>query len=88
MSLALEVPGSRELVPYRVERLNPLVGWKKFWMAASLPVVSSKISSSQLKMLFDILPTRERMQRMNLSDVPSAVCMLQKTFCQLFNTKI
>ena len=68
--------GSRELVPCRVERLNPFVDWKKSWMAASLPGLSSKMSSFLWKMLHDILPTRERMNRMNLPGVPSAVCTL------------
>ena len=30
-------PGSRELVLCQVERLNPLMDWKKSWRAASLP---------------------------------------------------
>ena len=69
-------PGSRELVPCRVERLNPSMDWKKSWMAASLPGLTSNKSSFLWKMLHDILPTRERMHRMSLPGVPSAVCTL------------
>ena len=69
-------PGSRELVPCRVERLNPSVDWKKSWTAASLPGLTSQMSSFLWKMLHDILPTRERMFRMKLPGVPSAVCTL------------
>ena len=65
-------PGSRELVPCRVKRLNPFVDW----MAASLPGLTTKISSFLWKILHDILPTGERMNRMNLPGVPSAVCTL------------
>ena len=36
---------SRELVPFRVKRLNPFMDWKKSWRAASLPILSSKLSS-------------------------------------------
>ena len=46
------------------------------WMASSVPGLSSKMSLFLLKMLHDILPTRERMNRMNLPGVPSAVCTL------------
>ena len=69
-------PGSRELVPCRVERLNPSMDWKKSWMAASLPGLTSSKSSFLWKMLHDILPTRERMHRMSLPGVPSAICTL------------
>ena len=69
-------PGSRELVPCRVERLNPSMDWKKSWMAASLPGLTSNKSSFLWKMLHDILPTRERMHRMSLPGVPSAICTL------------
>ena len=46
--------GSRELVPCRVERLNP---WKKSWRATSLPGLTSKMSSFLWKMFHDIPPT-------------------------------
>ena len=45
-------------------------------MAASLPGLSSKMISFLWKMLHDILPTQERMNRMNRPGVPSAVCTL------------
>ena len=42
-------------------------------MVTSLPGLTSKMSSFLQQMLYDINPTQERIHRMNLTGVPSAV---------------
>ena len=59
-----------------VKRPHPFVKWMKSWSAAKLPDLLPKMSSFLRKMLYDYLPTRKRMHRMNLPGVPSAVCTL------------
>ena len=68
--------GIRSLKPCRVEIKNPDVDWEKAWSLAITPGLSSEQTSFIWKMLHDLLPTRERLFRMNMPDIQSPTCDL------------
>ena len=68
--------GIRSLKPCRVEIKDPDVDWEKAWSLAMTPGLSSEQASFTWKMIDDLLPTRERLFRMNLPDIQSPACTL------------
>ena len=63
------------LVPCRVERLAPAIDWGRSWRAVCVPGLSPVMRSFLWRMLHDILPTQERLHRMNMSNAPSPLCI-------------
>ena len=63
------------LVPCRVERLAPVIDWGMSWRAVCVPGLSPVMRSFLWRMLHDILPTQERLHRMNMPNAPSPLCV-------------
>ena len=63
------------LVPCRVERLAPAIDWGRSWRAVCVPGLSPVMHSFLWRRLHDILPTQERLHRMNMSNTPSPLCV-------------
>ena len=68
--------GIRSIKLCRVEIKNPDVDWERAWSLAITPGLSSEQTSFIWKMIHDLLPTRERLFRMNLPDILSPACDL------------
>ena len=62
-------------IPCRCERNNPQLDWGTTWRLASLNGLDSENQSFLWKVLHDILPTQERLHRMNLNSAPSPHCI-------------
>ena len=58
------------LIPCRVERLAPVIDWGMSWRAVCVPGLSPVMRSFLWRMLHDILPTQERLHRMNMPNAP------------------
>ena len=63
------------LVPCRVERLAPSIDWGRSWLAVCVPGLTPEMRSFLWKMLHCILPTQERLHRMNMPNAPSPQCV-------------
>ena len=63
------------LVPCRVERLAPDIDWGRSWVAVCVPGLTPEMRSFLWKMLHCILPTQERLHRMNMPNAPSPLCV-------------
>ena len=63
------------LVPCRVERLAPDIDWGRSWLAVCVPGLTPEMRSFLWKMLHCILPTQERLHRMNMPNAPSPLCV-------------
>ena len=63
------------LVPCRVERLAPGIDWGRSWLAVCVPGLTPEMRSFLWKMLHCILPTQERLHRMNMPNAPSPQCV-------------
>ena len=70
-----EFEGTSVLVPCRVERLAPVIDWGMSWRAVCVPGLSPVMRSFLWRMLHDILPTQERLHRMNMPNAPSPLCL-------------
>ena len=68
--------GTLVLKPCRVERKNLNIDWEKVWSLATTPGLSSEQSSFIWKMVHDLLPTRERLYRLNMQDTENPSCDL------------
>ena len=69
----LHEPGTETLIPCRVEIRNPLHDWSKAWSLARLKGLSSESSSILWQLLQQLLPVRERLERI-LPNVNSSTC--------------
>ena len=63
------------LVPCRVERLAPGIDWGRSWLAVCIPGLTPEMRSFLWKMLHCILPTQDRLHRMNMPNAPSPLCV-------------
>ena len=63
------------LVPCRVERLAPGIDWGRSWLAVCVPGLTPEMRSFLWKMLHCILPTQERLHRMNMPNASSPQCV-------------
>ena len=63
------------LVPCRVERLAPGIDWGRSWLAICVPGLTPEMRSFLWKMLHCILPTQDRLHRMNMPNAPSPLCV-------------
>ena len=63
------------LVPCRVERLAPGIDWGRSWLAVCIPGLTPEMRSFLWKMLHCILPTQERLHRMNMPNAPLPLCV-------------
>ena len=68
--------GVRELIPCRIERINPTLEWDNTWSLATTPGLPSELTSFNWKMIHDLLPTRERLFRLGMPDISSSLCDL------------
>ena len=73
LSSLLYEPGTETLIPCRVEIRNPLNDWSKSWSLARLKGLSSDSSSFLWQLLHQLLPVRERLERI-LPNVNSSTC--------------
>ena len=60
----------------RVELKHPHVDWEQTLTLAATPGLSSEQSSFLWRMIHDLLPTRERLYRLSMPDIPSQICDL------------
>ena len=63
------------LVPCRVERLYPSIDWGRSWLAVCVPGLTPEMRSFLWKMLHCILPTQDRLHRMNMPNASSPLCV-------------
>ena len=63
------------LVPCRVERLAPNIDWGRSWLAICVPGLTPEMRSFLWKMMHCILPTQERLHRLNMPNATSPVCI-------------
>ena len=63
------------LVPCRVERLAPDIDWGRSWLAVCVPGLTPEMRSFLWKMLHCILPTQDRLHRMNMPNASSPLCV-------------
>ena len=62
-----DTAGQREYLPSKVEQLHPDVDWTNTWRLARLPGLGSEHCSFLFRLLHNLLPTRERLNRINSS---------------------
>ena len=55
---------------------HPHVDWEQTLTLAATPGLSSEQSSFFWRMIPDLLPTRDRLYRLNMPDIPSPICDL------------
>ena len=75
LSSLLFQPDTETLIPCRVEIRNPLHDWSRSWAMSKLKGLSSDSSSFLWKLLHQLLPIRERLERI-LPTVTSSVCQI------------
>ena len=63
------------LVPCRVEKLAPNIDWGRSWLAICIPGLTPEMRSFLWKMLHCILPTQDRLHRMNMPNASSPLCV-------------
>ena len=68
--------GIREYRPCRIESKFPEVDWVNTWSLAVTPGLSSDLTSFLWLMIHHLLPTRERLHRMNMPGTNSPICDL------------
>ena len=61
------------IVPCRVERLAPGTDWGKSWLTVCIPGLSPEMCSFLCMMLHCILPTQDRLHRMNMTNASSTI---------------
>ena len=66
--------GRRSLKLCRTETNHPEVNWEATWRLSSLKGLSSEDHSFLWKMLHNLLPTQERINRMGLPNAPTPMC--------------
>ena len=62
--------GVMKTIPTRVESSLPEVDWERTWESARVKGLNGDKRSFVLKILYNILPTKARLYRMNLSNSP------------------
>ena len=70
----VEVGNTSEYIPCRVELLHPNTDWESVWRRSRLSGLGSEFSSFLYRILHDLLPTKERQQR--ISPSTTSVCSL------------
>ena len=73
---SINANGARELKPCKAEKTFPARNWENIWKLATNPGLSSELSSFLWRMFHNILPTRERFFRMQISNTASPMCEL------------
>ena len=68
-------PDTEELIPCRVEIRNPLNDWSRSWSLSRLNGLSSDSTSFLWKLLHQLLPVKERLERI-LPTVTSPICQV------------
>ena len=63
------------LVPCRVERLAPSNDWGRSCLAVCIPGLTPEMRSFLWKMLHCVLPTQDRLHRMNMPNASSPLCV-------------
>ena len=63
------------LVPCRAEHLAPVIDWGRSWRGVCVPGLSPEMHFFLWRMLHDILPTQERLHRMEMPNAPSPLCL-------------
>ena len=64
------------LKPTRTERNNPDSNWEQIWSLSSTPGLPSELSTFLWLLFHNILPTKERLHRMNMPNITSPACDL------------
>ena len=78
LSSVLYEPDTESLIPCRVEIRNPANDWPNSWSMSRLHGLSSDSSSFLWQMLHQLLPVRERLERI-LPNVNSSTCQVCDT---------
>ena len=72
----LDDNGALKYKPTRTEQNNPDSNWDQIWALASIHGLPSELSSFLWLMFHNILPTKERLFRMNMPNITSPTCDL------------
>ena len=75
ITMSTDLDGIRKYIPCRSERKNPQLDWENTWRLASLRGLDSENQSFLWRLLHDILPTQERLHRMNFRSAVSPHCI-------------
>ena len=70
--------GTREYKLCKTETKNPNIDWENTWSLAVTPGLCSDMTSFLWRMLHGLLPTRERLHRLNMPGITSPLCDLCK----------
>ena len=68
--------GSRRLIPCRAELRNPEIDWETTWKSANMRGLNSSEQEFLWKMLHNLLPTRARLFRLQMQNIPNDKCDL------------
>ena len=68
--------GIREYRACKIETKHPDVDWDRTWSLAVTPGLCSDSTSFLWRMIHSLLPTRERLDRMNMPGTTSSICDL------------
>ena len=69
----LDDNGALKYKPTRTEQNNPDSNWEQIWALASIHGLPSELSSFLWLMFHNILPTKERLYRMNMHNIAPPV---------------
>ena len=74
ITMATSDKGIRTLKPCKAELVHPEIDWEATWKLAVLPGLSSEDQTFLWRMLHNLLPTQERLNRMKLPNAPTPNC--------------
>ena len=76
---AVGLSGTRELRPCKVEEKHPENDWERIWTYLIIPGLPSDLTSFLWLMLHNLLPTKERLFRLNMPNINENTCDLCNT---------
>ena len=68
-----------QLIPCRVELLNPGCNWQATWSNVRMKGLTSELMSFLFKLVHQLLPSRNRIARMNVGGTSDNRCLLCNT---------
>ena len=73
-NVIMETATERILKPCKAEIRNPTVDWELSWSLANMDGLCSSHKTFLWKMLHNVLPTQERLNKMGMRNAPSPLC--------------
>ena len=69
-----KINGEQSLVPCRIEQKFSDKVWERIWSNAKVQGLPSEFSSFVWRMIHDLLPTKQRLFRLQITGTPSDLC--------------